>query len=118
MMLWTFKWIFISFILIFLIHHLYNFFKNVLTVPKVKDLVNKPTKEYETIMQTINNGEQKTTLMQNELDNFFSNLKSTLTPDIQTNNNSNNSNNEPSQTQYESANLSSNNVFDNPFASY
>jgi hypothetical protein len=109
---WTLKWVLISFVLIFLIHHLYNFFKNVLTVPKVKDLVNKPTKEYETIMQTINNGQQKTVSMNNELSNFLNNLKS--------NNNDNNvidiaNNNINTFSSYDASNSSN---FENPFAAY
>ena len=36
----------ISFVLIFLVHHLVEFFKTMLTVPKVKDLVNTPTQHY------------------------------------------------------------------------
>jgi hypothetical protein len=45
-----------SIILIFLVHHLINFFKSTLTVPKIKDLVNTPTKKYENMYSIINNG--------------------------------------------------------------
>jgi hypothetical protein len=45
----------ISIIFIFLVHHLFNFFKTTLTVPKIKDLVNSPTKKYEEIYNTISN---------------------------------------------------------------
>ena len=47
------KWILISLTLIFLIHHFYNFLMNTLTVPKIKDLVNKPTQQYRDIYATI-----------------------------------------------------------------
>ena len=40
------KWVLISLTLIFLMHHLYMFLMNTLTVPKIKDLVNKPTQQY------------------------------------------------------------------------
>jgi hypothetical protein len=53
----TWSWIIqitvISIILIFLVHHLINFFKSVLTVPKIKDLVNSPNEKYKNIYDTI-----------------------------------------------------------------
>jgi len=55
----TWSWILqitiISIILIFLVHHLINFFKSVLTVPKFKDLVNIPKEKYKNIYDTISN---------------------------------------------------------------
>ena len=47
------KWVIISFLLIFLMHHLYMFLMNTLTVPKIKDLVNKPTQQYNDIYSTL-----------------------------------------------------------------
>jgi len=56
----------ISFILILIVHNLYTFFQNTLTIPKTKDLVNKPSKQYADILNTIkscnttkNNNEKK-----------------------------------------------------------
>ena len=85
------KTIFISLLLITLIHYLYGFFKNTLTVPKVKDLVNKPAKRYNEMYELINRessyrerenkgmdppqkdlGQQN---MQAELKNFLKDLK-------------------------------------------
>lgn len=43
----------ISLILIFLVHYLYDFFKTNLTIPKIKDLVNRPTDKYNDIIDTI-----------------------------------------------------------------
>lgn len=43
----------ISLILISIIHYLYSFFKTNLTVPKVKDLVNRPADAYKEIYETI-----------------------------------------------------------------
>ena len=54
MIYWTIKTAIISIIFIFLIHHLIEFFKNTLTVPKVKDLVNIPAQKYEHIFNMIN----------------------------------------------------------------
>lgn len=44
------KWVIISLTLIFLVHHLYMFLMNTLTVPKIKDLVNKPTQQYQAML--------------------------------------------------------------------
>jgi len=52
MLSWVIKITIISIILIFLIHHLINFFKSTLTVPKIKDLVNTPQK-YENMYNVI-----------------------------------------------------------------
>jgi len=51
----TILWVIVSLVLIILIHNIYSFFKNTLTVPKVKDLVNRPTQRYNEILSTINN---------------------------------------------------------------
>ena len=89
------KTISISLLLIALIHYLYGFFKNTLTVPKVKDLVNKPAKRYNEMFAVLNNEqnyqqnmEQKQSMdeqeqqqsmgqqsMQAELNNFLNELK-------------------------------------------
>ena len=84
MLPWIIQMSIISFILIILIHYLYNFFKNNLTIPKVKDLVNKPQQQYETIFNSINQ------------DNTISNQNHILpinNKNINNNNNNNNNNN-------------------------
>jgi hypothetical protein len=53
MLYWAIQITLISIILIFLIHHLINFFKSTLTVPKIKDLVNNPTQKYENMYNII-----------------------------------------------------------------
>jgi len=58
MLFWTIKITIISIIFIFLVHYLINFFKSVLTVPKIKDLVNSPNKKYESMYNTIKNYER------------------------------------------------------------
>jgi hypothetical protein len=43
----------VSIIFIFVIHYLINFFRDNLTVPKIKDLVNAPNKKYENMFNII-----------------------------------------------------------------
>jgi hypothetical protein len=59
MLFFTLKTIFISLLLITLIHYLYSFFKNTLTIPKVKDLVNKPTKRYNDMFDMVQKSGEK-----------------------------------------------------------
>jgi hypothetical protein len=72
----------ISFILIFLIHYLFTFFKENLTVPKVIDLVNKPKEQYEELLRNTNHnppvsaGKPDMSSMKNELKNYLKDLKS------------------------------------------
>ena len=56
MLSWILQITFVSIILIFLVHHLIDFFKNTLTIPKIKDLVNSPTKKYENMFLTMKQG--------------------------------------------------------------
>ena len=100
MLFFTLKTICIYLLLISLIHYLYKFFKNTLTTPKVKDLVNTPTKKYNDMFANINsdndylpkpkimsqqntsqqNTSQSNTSQQNmqmELVNFLNELKKT-----------------------------------------
>ena len=85
------KWSILSLTLIFLIHHLYTFLMNTLTVPKIKDLVNKPQEQYKELFQTANGrsgsggGENFKTIeandtmkdMTDELSMFLNDLKKT-----------------------------------------
>ena len=57
MLYWIIQITVISIILIFLIHHLINFFKSTLTVPKIKDLVNSPAQKYENMFNVIKNSD-------------------------------------------------------------
>ena len=45
------QWAIVSLMLIVLVHYLYSFFLNTLTVPKVRDLVNKPVSQYGAIAE-------------------------------------------------------------------
>lgn len=53
MLTWILQITIISFIFIFLVHHLFQFFRDTLTVPKFKDLVNTPSKKYENIYEIL-----------------------------------------------------------------
>ena len=83
MLLGSITWIFISLLLIVLVHYLYSFFKNTLTIPKMRDLVNKPMERYNEIYTTINHENKSSPLaaapdttadMQNELKQFLQHL--------------------------------------------
>ena len=64
MFIYTFQIIFISLILIILIHYLYNFFKDILTIPKTKDLVN--SSQYQEIIDIIKNKDYINNIVPNE----------------------------------------------------
>ena len=76
MIFWTLQTTIISIIFIFLIHHLINFFKTTLTIPKVKDMVNAPISKYENMYKTMNSSSaslktNQSDDMKNELKNFL-----------------------------------------------
>lgn len=72
MLYWIIQITLISIILIFLIHHLINFFKSTLTVPKIKDLVNSPTQKYENMFNIIKNSNANNNNSHNN-DNYIDN---------------------------------------------
>ena len=80
----------ISFILIYLLHYLFTFFKDNLTVPKVIDLVNRPSEQYADLMKNNNtkppdkpssytppsdNNKPDMKSMKDELKNYLKDLK-------------------------------------------
>ena len=99
----TIKTIVISLLLIALVHYLYTFFKDTLTVPKVKDLVNKPAKRYDEMYDSIRmqnsmvmQQQQSTPVqqsMQDELKNFLSELKKPNNANSNSNTNTNTNSN-------------------------
>ena len=104
MIFWSIKVTILSLILIFVFHNLYGFFKNTLTTPKIKDLVNKPQKKYDEIINTIK--KEKTqeirekpstsipkTDMKDELKHFLSEIKNKPASSIPDNRNGMNGNN-------------------------
>ena len=74
MLLWILQQIIISVVLIVTVHYIYIFFKNNLTVPKTKDLVKKPTQQYQKIYNSINKSKLENKSMKNELKNFIQGL--------------------------------------------
>ena len=67
MLSWIIQATIISIVLIFLVHHLFNFFKSTLTVPKIKDLVNTPTQKYDNMFSIISKGNYDNNLVSNNL---------------------------------------------------
>lgn len=53
MIIFIAKWTVLSLVLIMLIHHLYTFFQATLTIPKTRDLVNRPADRYNEMLSTI-----------------------------------------------------------------
>jgi hypothetical protein len=78
MFFWIIKQIIISFLLIFTLHHIFNYFKNNLTVPKIKDLIRKPTEQYKAIYETEEKSLDKEN-MKSELKDYLKNLSKTST---------------------------------------
>ncbi len=64
MIFWIIKWSLLSLIFIFLLHHLYSFFIDTLTIPKVKDLVNKPHDRYNEMFTVIQNNNKSKNIQQ------------------------------------------------------
>lgn len=76
---WFIKCIIISFSLIALLHYLYIFLIDTLTVPKLRDFVNKPSERYNEILSSTAKQmvvtQTSSDEMQNELRDFLSNIK-------------------------------------------
>ena len=88
MLLWSIQLIIIYLLLILLVHYLYSFFKNTLTIPKIKDLVNKPSERYNEIYKTINEKKNNENLKYE--DNSNNNMQMELKEFLQTLHNKNN----------------------------
>ena len=78
MILWIIQSIIISIVLIFLLHNLYTFFKDTLTVPIVKDLVNKPNEKYNEIISTFESHKKEDVINKNNIQNGNSEMKTNL----------------------------------------
>jgi len=94
MLPWIIQMSIISLILIILVHYLFTFFMTNLTIPKVKDLVNKPQEQYEVLYNTMReqpkpqNNSSDNESMKTELKNYLKELS-----DKNKGNNNNNNNN-------------------------
>lgn len=77
-MLWfVIRQLLLSLILIAIVHYIYEFFKNNLTEPKIKDLVNKPKVKYEQIYKNVSSNieqPESSSDMKMELQNYLQEL--------------------------------------------
>ena len=69
MLFFIIKNIFVSLIFIISIHTIFIYFKENLTIPKTKDLVNKPAIEYEKIKKEIEKSKNSNKNKKNEVSN-------------------------------------------------
>tara|TARA_B100000035_G_scaffold114291_1_gene96886 strand:+ start:4379 stop:4681 length:303 start_codon:yes stop_codon:yes gene_type:complete len=76
MLFWIIQQTIISIVLIISVHYIYIFFKNNLTIPKTKDLVNKPTEQYKEIYNSIKKNKETSQEMKKELKNYLKTLQS------------------------------------------
>lgn len=76
MFFWIIQQTIISIVLIISVHYIYIFFKNNLTIPKTKDLVNKPTEQYKKIYSSLNKSKENTKEMKAELKSYLKTLSS------------------------------------------
>ncbi len=103
MLSWIFQQTVISLVIIVLIHSIYKFLQNNLTTPKIRDLVEKPTKQYQEIYDAFkskpkqqDNIQASNNNMKNELQNYLKELsKTNEIPNNAGMNNTNASNNIP-----------------------
>jgi len=52
-MFWVVQVVVVSLVIIFLLHNLYCFFKETLTVPKMKDMVKRPQQKYDALFREL-----------------------------------------------------------------
>jgi len=79
MFFWILQRIILSFLFIAIIHYIYVFFKENLTIPKVKDLVNKTTQQYNAIYKSMSKSDTDTKSMKHELQKYFNELSNDKT---------------------------------------
>ena len=77
----------LSFIIIYIVHYLYYFLKDNLTTPKIKDLVERPTIEYDKIYKTLyqevqQDKPEEDETMKNELKNYLTKLQHTKKEEV------------------------------------
>ena len=91
-MLWFIQVSVVSLLIIFVMHNLYSFFKDTLTVPKIKDMVKRPQQRYDTLFRELRNqvvAEQPIANasanddMKNELKRYLMDLNSSPTQQTQ-----------------------------------
>lgn len=82
MIVYIFIRIFLSLSIILVIHYLYDYFKQSLTNPIERNVINETNKKYEEMYSILKNNKRDTSqessppsAMENELDDFISNLE-------------------------------------------
>ena len=86
MFFWIAQQVVISLVIIVLFHSIYGFLQNNLTTPKIRDLVNKPSEQYNEIYNSIKEVKHvkespaPTISMKNELQNYLKELSTTDAP--------------------------------------
>lgn len=88
-MLWFIQVSVVSLLIIFVMHNLYSFFKDTLTVPKIKDMVKRPQQRYDTLFRELRNqvadqpNANANDDMKNELKRYLMDLNSSPTQQTQ-----------------------------------
>jgi hypothetical protein len=83
-MFWFIQVSVVSLIIIFVLHNLYSFFKETLTVPKIKDMVKRPQQKYDVLFRELRNqGSNSNDDMKNELKRYLMDLNSEAQPQSQ-----------------------------------
>jgi cell shape-determining protein MreC len=92
-MFWFIQVSVVSLIIIFVLHNLYSFFKETLTVPKIKDMVKRPQQKYDMLFRELHNQVSASSSsngngngnedMKNELKRYLMDLNSTAQPQPQ-----------------------------------
>ena len=83
-MFWVVQVVVVSLVIIFLLHNLYYFFKETLTIPKMKDMVKRPQQKYDALFRELrmhheesknaNNANDANDAMKNELKRYLMEL--------------------------------------------
>ena len=96
-MFWIAQVVIVSFVIIFLLHNLYYFFKDTLTIPKMKDMVKRPQQKYDALFRELSmhhaesktananatNDENDAASMKNELKRYMMELNALQPPEPQ-----------------------------------
>jgi hypothetical protein len=88
-MFWFIQVSVVSLIIIFVLHNLYSFFKETLTVPKIKDMVKRPQQKYDVLFRELRNqgpasfNSNSNDDMKNELKRYLMDLNSEAQPQSQ-----------------------------------
>ena len=83
-----FKLILLSLSLILLVHYIFNYLQASFTVPKVKDMINRPKEKYDSIMRVVNKQDSNNVNsnindnMKSELDSYINEINSNKNENI------------------------------------